>query len=61
MKRVVCESKNADIRASVRAMARAARAARKLAEATGTPLYFMRNGKIVNANPNARRGPRTAA
>jgi hypothetical protein len=35
-------------------MRRAARAARKLAIETGTPLYVWQDGRIVNLNPRAR-------
>jgi hypothetical protein len=34
---------------------RAARNARKLAKATGTPLYVVRAGKLVNANPTSKK------
>jgi len=34
--------------------------ARKLAKATGTPLYVMKAGRIVNLNPNARTKKETA-
>lgn len=49
------QSTNPDILGSLAAMRRAARAARKLAEATRTPFYVIRNGRIVNLNANARR------
>jgi len=44
-----------DILGSLPAMLRAARKARKLAYATGTPFYVMKNGKIVNLNPKPKR------
>ena len=54
MKRKV-HSTDPDILGSLPALKRAARAARKLAQATRTPLYVIRNGRIVNLNANARR------
>lgn len=47
-------SKDPVIRGSLAAMRRAARAARKLAIETGTPLYVWQDGRIVNLNPRAR-------
>ena len=44
-----------DIRGSLPAMRRAARAARRLAEATGTPLYVMKKGRIVDLNAPSKR------
>lgn len=55
MTRAKCHSADADIQASMKAMARAARAARHLAETTGTPLYVMKGGRVVNLNRGARR------
>lgn len=39
-----------DIRGSWAAMHRAAKRARELSIATGTPFYVMRNGKVVDLN-----------
>ena len=50
-----------DIRASFAALKRAARRARELAIATGTPLYVVKNGKVVNLNAGARRRKRVRA
>lgn len=54
------KSSDPDIRASWPALLRAARRARRLALATGTPLYVLKNGKVVNLNPKGRlrRRPR---
>ena len=43
-------SADADIQASYAALKRAAKAARKLSEATATPFYVVRRGRIVNVN-----------
>jgi hypothetical protein len=48
-------STDPDILGSLPAMKRAARAARRLAEATGTPLYVMKNGRIVDLNAPRKR------
>lgn len=48
-------SKNPDIVGSLPALRRAARAARKLAKRTGTPLYIFRDGRVVDINPLKRR------
>jgi hypothetical protein len=40
-----------DIIGSMAAIKRAARNAQKLAEATGTPLYVWKDGKVVDINP----------
>jgi hypothetical protein len=48
------QSTDPDILASLPAMRRAARKARQLAQATRTPVYILRNGRVVNVNPNAR-------
>jgi len=45
------QSIDPDIRASLPALRRAARAAHKLAKATGTPVYVLQNGRVVNLNP----------
>jgi hypothetical protein len=46
-------SSDPDIQGSFAALKRAAKRAKQLAEATGTPLYVIKNGKIVNLNPRA--------
>ena len=48
-------SKDPDILGSWAALCRAARAARQLAEQTGTPLYVWEDGKVVNINPARRK------
>ena len=49
------KSKDPDILGALPALKRAARSAQVLAEATGTPLYGMKNGRVVNFNPRIRR------
>ena len=44
-----------DILGSFPALRRAARAARRLAEQTGTPFYVLKGGRIVNLNPAGRK------
>ena len=44
-------SSDPDILGTWPAMLRAARRARQLAFATGTPLYVWKDGKVVNLNP----------
>jgi len=46
---------NPDIPDALPALKRAAKSAFKLAKATGTPFYVMKNGKIVNLNPIGRK------
>jgi len=46
---------DADIRGELAALRRAARAAKKLARQTKTPLHVWKNGRIVNLNPRASR------
>jgi len=48
------KSSDPDIRASWPALLRAARRARRLALATGTPLYVLKDGRVVNLNPKGR-------
>lgn len=43
-------SKDPDILSSLPAMKRAARKARKLAKATGTSVYVLKNGRVVDLN-----------
>jgi hypothetical protein len=49
------DSVDPDILGSLPALRRAARAARRLAEKTGTPFYVLQGGRIVNLNPTRRR------
>ena len=49
-------SKDADIRGSMAALRRAARAAKRLARATGTPFYILKAGRVVNLNRGAAKG-----
>jgi hypothetical protein len=54
-------SKDPDIQGSLPAFRRAAQAAMRLAQATGTPLYVVKDGRIVDLNPQRpRRRNRTA-
>ena len=48
-------SSDPDIRAALPALKRAARNAKKLALATGTPLYVLKKGRVVNLNPRSRK------
>lgn len=59
--KVEMTSRDADIRGSLPAIRRAARSARRLAEETGTPLYVLKDGKVVNINrgQRKRRGTRS--
>jgi hypothetical protein len=50
-RKIIMRSTDPDIRGSLPAMRRAARAARKLAQETGTPFYVMKNGRIIDLNP----------
>lgn len=59
MKSVITSS-DPDIRGSLPALRRAARRARRLAEATGTPFYVWQDGRIVNLNPKRRRSKRSS-
>ena len=54
MKRTT-DSVDPDILGSFPALRRAARAARKLAEETGTPFYVIQGGRIVNLNSTRRK------
>lgn len=48
-------STDPDILGSLPALKRAAKAAQRLAEATGTPLYVMKKGRIVDLNAPPKR------
>jgi hypothetical protein len=50
-------TKDPDLLGSLPALRRAAKAARKLSEATGTPFYIWRDGRVVNLNPKGRLKP----
>lgn len=50
------ESTDPDIAATLRALRRAAKRAMRLAKATRTPFGVMKNGRMVNLNPNAKGG-----
>jgi hypothetical protein len=54
-------SSDPDIIASFPALRRAARAAHALAKRTGTPLYVLKNGRVVNINPVAGKKRRQSA
>jgi len=49
------ESKDPVVIGSLPALRRAAQAARRLAKRTGTPLYVLQSGKVVNINPVRRK------
>jgi len=48
-------STDPDIIASWPALRRAARRAMRLAKATNTPFWVMKNGRMINLNPSAKR------
>jgi len=48
MKKQATMSKNPDIIASAKALRRAARRALEIGKRTGTPVYVMKNGRIVD-------------
>ena len=58
MTRQVHGSKDPDILASGKALRRAARRAREIGRATGTPVWVLKNGRIVNVLENEQRPPR---
>lgn len=47
-------SKDPDILGSLPALRRAAKRAKQLAIATGTPFYVWQNGRVVDLNKNAK-------
>jgi hypothetical protein len=49
------KSRDPDIRGSLAALRRASKVAWKLAVQTNTGFWVMKNGKIVNLNPRAKR------
>jgi hypothetical protein len=54
------KSKDPDIRGSLPALRRAARRARELSNATNTPLYVLRKGRVVDLRSKPRSAGRTA-
>jgi hypothetical protein len=54
-------SSDPDIVGSLPALRRAAKAAHKLAKQTGTPLYVLKGGRVVNINPVAGKKRRQVA
>jgi len=55
------QSTDPEIQGELAALRRAALAARRLAKATGTPLYVIKNGRIVDLTVgNGKRRKRTA-
>jgi hypothetical protein len=62
MKRAATDSGDPDIIASMKALRRAARRALELGLSTGTPVYVMEEGKIVDVTRKARtRGHATTS
>ena len=53
-RKIIFNTSDPDILASLPALKRAAADARKLAIATGTPFYVWKNGRVVNLNPKGR-------
>ncbi len=49
------ESTDPEVAATLRALRRASDRALRLSKATGTPFWVMKNGRMVNLNPKARR------
>ena len=56
MIRSAMTSTNSDILASAKALRRAARRALELGLSTGTPVYVLKNGEIVDLTKQVRRG-----
>ena len=48
------ESTDPEVTETLRALRRAAKRAMRLAKATRTPFWVMKNGRIVNLNPDAK-------
>ena len=59
MIRKVHQSKDPDILAADAALRRAARRARELGRKTGTPVYVLRNGRIVDLTAEWQRQTRS--
>jgi hypothetical protein len=52
------QSRDPDILAADAALRRAARRAREFGRKTGTPVYVLKNGRIVNLTPQWKRQSR---
>ncbi len=50
-----------DVAGITRALRRASDRALRLAKATGTPFWVMKNGRMVNLNPGAKRRRKSRA
>jgi hypothetical protein len=48
------ESTDPEVAATLRALRRASDRALRLSKATGTPFWVMKNGRMVNLNPEAK-------
>ena len=59
MNRQTAGSKDPDIRASAKALRRAARRARQLGAQTGTPVYVVQGGRIIDLTRQKRTRVRT--
>ena len=59
MNRQTAGSKDPDIQASGKALRRAARRARELGVQTGTPVYVMQNGRIIDLTRQKQRRVKT--
>ena len=60
MKKKPVKDNVGDVDRQLAALRRAGQAARKLAEATGTPFIVVRDGKVVNLNPGKKRSRKIA-
>jgi hypothetical protein len=56
MKQQTAGSKDKDIRASGKALRRAARRARELGARTGTPVYVLENRQVINITRREQSG-----
>jgi hypothetical protein len=59
MSRQLLQSRDPDILAADAALRRAARRARELGRRTGTPVYVLKRGRIVDLTQEWRKGART--
>ena len=48
------KSIDSEAAATLRALRRAAKRAMRVSQATDTPFWIMKNGRMVNLNPNAK-------
>jgi hypothetical protein len=55
MKRKRPQIMDADLNGAARALERASARARRLAEETATPFYVLKDGRVVDLNPQAAR------